>query len=146
MTLRAPVAFSFRHPALSLGRCYAWRFAAPRAGVSGTSPATRCVGLALTAARSLFFITVHALLMRNIIVIGSSSAYGHIGLFASFGRVALVGLLRPVCCRARHRARSLSRSRYARQSGIGLRPHFLSASALCCGALFAWFPYVVSTT
>ena len=93
---------------------------------------------------SLFFITVHALHMRNIRVIGSSSAFGHIGLFASFGRVALVGLLRPVCCRARHHARAFRRSPYGRQSGIGLRPHFLSAGALCCGALFAWFPYVAS--
>ena len=50
MTLRAPVAFSFRHPALSLWRCYARGFAAPRAGVSGTSPATHRVGLAHTAA------------------------------------------------------------------------------------------------
>ena len=47
MTLRAPVAFSLRHPALCLWRCYAQGFAAPRAGVSGTSPATRRVGLAL---------------------------------------------------------------------------------------------------
>ena len=54
MTLRAPVAFSFRHPALSLWRCYARRFAAPRAGVSGSSPATRRVGLAQTDAPPLF--------------------------------------------------------------------------------------------
>lgn len=50
MTLRAPVAFSLRHPALSLWRCYAQGFAVPRAGVSGTSPAARRVGLALTGA------------------------------------------------------------------------------------------------
>jgi len=100
-------------------------------------------GLAHTVAPP-FFITMHALRMRNISVIGSPSVFGHIELLASFGRVALVGLLRPVCCRARHHARAFRRSRYARQSGIGLRPHFLSAGALCCGALFAWFPYVGS--
>lgn len=132
----SPLARPPRHP---------WGANSPLLGRGFPEPPPPLVasGLALTVAPP-FFITVHALLMRNFIVIGSSSAFGHIGLFASFGRVALVGLLRPVCCRARHHARSLRRSRYARQSGIGLRPHFLSAGALCCGALFAWFPYVAS--
>lgn len=146
MTLRAPVAFSFRHPALSLWRCYALGIRRSSGGGFRNLPRHSSRRAGAYRCPSLFFITVHALLMSNNSVIGSSSAFGHIRLLASFGRVALVGLLRPVCCRARHHARSLRRSRYARQSGIGLRPHFLSAGALCCGSLFAWFPYVVSTT
>ena len=47
MTLRAPVAFSFRHPALCLWRCYAQGFAAPRAPLRAPRGATRRVGLAL---------------------------------------------------------------------------------------------------
>ena len=38
--------------------------------------------------------------------------------------VGLVGLLRPVCCRARHAARGCSRSRYARHSGCRFAPLF----------------------
>lgn len=36
-----------------------------------------------------------------------SSFLGLLGLLASYVRVALVGLLRPVCCRARHNPHSL---------------------------------------
>lgn len=46
--------------------------------------------------------------------------------FASYGRVALVGLLRLVCCQARHSPPAL----WSGESGSGLGPHFLSAPAL----------------
>ena len=59
MTLRAPVAFSLRHPALSLWRCYAQGFAAPRAPLRPPRGATRRVGLALIVPPSALALVFH---------------------------------------------------------------------------------------
>lgn len=59
MTLRAAVAFSFRHPALSLRRSYARGFAAPRAPLRAPRGATRRVGLALVVPPSALALVFH---------------------------------------------------------------------------------------
>lgn len=75
-------------------------------------------------------------------------------LFASYGRVALVGLLRPVCCRARHSARpsgcvpcslwSLGSLPLGALATLGTsvvaNAPFFSAGARCCGSGLHGFP------
>lgn len=112
----------------------------------GWGPPSPACGCAAGACRSPLrtrrgvFNTLAAVVAVPSSVFGWLSALWPCVLFAPFGRVALVGLLGPVCCRARHSARSLRRSPCGRHIGCRCRSPFFSACARCCVLAFLGFP------
>lgn len=134
-----PVALSFRHPAFPCGCTQTCGGVAPSsAGGGAPLPPPAGARLALIVPPPAPPVCNQYLCMPP--SCASSSylvrfiALGLLWLFAPHGRVALVGLLGPVCCRARQ-CPPLG------ESGRGLRPRFLSACAWFCGVSCQWFPY-----
>lgn len=93
-------------------------------------PSPACGGAAgafvSPSALATIVMCLHAALVRIRVALGCPSLLGLPVLFGSYVPVALVGLLRPVCCRARHQARPYS--------GLSLRSaHRLSLRSVFVG-------------